>query len=193
MGRHDGFYDLKGAVEVLLDNLHIKNCIFDQDPSNLEPYLHPMQSCSLVIQGEKIGSLGVLHPGVSASFEIKDSISILEIYDILKLPEYLSRNIKFVSLPKFPYIERDLAVIVSQELTAEQLRKEIFNIDSTLIESVQLFDIYTGKPIPRDKKSLAFSIRYRANNRTLTDEEVDSLHSLIVERLKNRLNAELRS
>jgi phenylalanyl-tRNA synthetase beta chain len=96
-------------------------------------------------------------------------------------------------LPKFPYVERDVAIIVSNEVLVEQVNREILSVDSNLIEAVTLFDIYTGKPIPEDKKSLAFSIRYRAADRTLTDEEVDSLHSTIVERLKNKLNAELRS
>jgi phenylalanyl-tRNA synthetase beta chain len=73
------------------------------------------------------------------------------------------------------------------------VNREISGVASDLIEAVTLFDIYTGKPIPEDKKSLAFSIRYRAADRTLTDAEVDSLHSIIVERLKNTLNSELRS
>jgi len=193
MGKHDGFYDLKGAFEILLHDLKIGNCRFVQDPTLLEPYHHPMQSCSLMVRDEIIGSLGVLHPAVSESFEITDDISILEIYDIMKLLENSSGSIQFVSLPKFPYVERDLAIIVSFDVTHERIRKEIFNINSSLIESVQLFDIYRGKPIPKDKKSLAFSIRYRAGDRTLTDEEVDSLHTSIVDRLKNLLNAELRS
>ena len=78
-------------------------------------------------------------------------------------------------------------------MLVEQVNKEIASVDSNLIEAVTLFDVYTGKPIPQDKKSLAFSIRYRAADRTLTDEEVDSIHSIIVERLKNILKAELRS
>jgi phenylalanyl-tRNA synthetase beta chain len=191
--RHEGFYDLKGTVEELLSSLKIKKYSFSQDPSFLEPYHHPGKSCSLLINGEIIGCLGMLHPAVLESFDIKDDISVLEIYDITKLLEYEVTKPRYSALPKFPYVERDIAIIVSREITFEQIEEEIANIGSALFESLKLFDVYTGKPIPPDKKSLAFTIRFRASDRTLKDEEVDSLHSLIVERLKNILGAELRS
>jgi len=191
--KHDGFYDLKGALENLFRDLKIKQYYLKQDTSSIEPYLHPGKSCNIIVSGEKIGSLGTIHPRVSESFDIKGSMTILEIYDLDKLLEHVSPVTTFVSLPKFPYVERDVAIIVSNEVSVEQVNREILNVDSNLIEAVSLFDIYTGKPIPQDKKSLAFSIRYRAADRTLTDEEVDSLHSIIVERLKSTLNVELRS
>ncbi len=190
--KHDGFYDLKGVLENLFRDLKLKQYSLVQDTSSSEPYLHPGKSCSIIVNGEKIGSLGTIHPLVSESFDIKGSLTILEIYDLEKLLEHVSPVTTFVSLPKFPYVERDVAMIVSNEVLVGQVNREILSVASDLIEAVTLFDIYTGKPIPQDKKSLAFSIRYRAADRTLTDEEVDSLHSIIVERLKNTLNAELR-
>ena len=99
----------------------------------------------------------------------------------------------YVSLPKYPYVERDVALVVRDDITAAAVRKEILDVESGIIESVSLFDVYKGKPIPPDKKSLAFSIRFRSSDRTLTDEEVDVLHSNIRNRLKEHLGAELRS
>src|SRR4030066_608018 len=102
-------------------------------------------------------------------------------------------GIKFTPLPKYPYIERDLAIIVSKDVTVAKSKEIIAGIDSNIIESVKLFDIYTGKPVPPEKKSLAFSIRYRASDRTLTDSEVDALHLHILRELERSINAELRS
>ncbi|RJQ55714.1 MAG: phenylalanine--tRNA ligase subunit beta [Nitrospiraceae bacterium] len=191
--RHDGFYDIKGAMENLFKVLRIRDFYLDQEISGLEPYLHPGKSCSIISGGDKIGSLGTVHPTVLEAFNIKGNLTVLEILDVEKLSRHISPGTTFLSLPRFPYVERDIAIVVFKDITAEQARNEISSIDSDLIESVTLFDVYTGKPIPQDRKSLAFSVRFRAADRTLTDAEVDSLHRIIVERLINKLNAELRS
>ncbi len=191
--KHDGFYDIKGVLENLFNELKIREYYLESDKALLEPYLHPGKSCSIMISDEKLGSLGMIHPRVLEAFDIRADVGILEISNLERLQEYRHYKTEFVSLPKFPYVERDIAVIVPMDMTAEKIKREISSIDSDIIETVNLFDIYTGKPIAEDKKSLAFSIRYRASDRTLTDEEVDALHFIIIERLKDTLNAELRS
>jgi phenylalanyl-tRNA synthetase beta chain len=140
-----------------------------------------------------MGSLGTLHPSVSTAFDISGNINMLELYDIEKIQKAVSPAVNFVSLPRYPYVERDLAIVVSMDITVGQAEETITGIDSDIIEAVSLFDIYTGKPIPDNKKSLAFSIRYRASDRTLTDSEVDALHSGILRRLEENLKAELRT
>jgi phenylalanyl-tRNA synthetase beta chain len=190
--KHDGFYDLKGVVENLFAGLRIKNISFEPDTS-IEPYLHPGKSCSIIINGKKIGSLGTLHPLVSEAFDIKGNINILEIYDIERIQEVIPSRVTFVPLPKYPYIERDIAIVVSRDVPVSEVKRTILDVESDIIESVELFDIYTGTPIPDDKKSLAFSIRYRAGDRTLTDSEVNELHSKILTSLEKSLKAELRS
>ncbi len=191
--KHDGFYDLKGAVENLFMELKIKGYSFKQETTVAEPYLHPGKSCSIILDNQKVGSLGTLHPGVAGVYDIKGNINILEIYDIEKILSAVPTAITYTPLPRYPYVERDVAIVVSKDVTVEQARNAIFGIDSDLIETVALFDIYTGKPIPDDKKSLAFSIRYRSAEKTLTDSEVDAVHSRILKNLENDLNAELRS
>jgi len=189
--RHEGFYDAKGALEKLLGDLKTGQYSFKADRP--EPYLHPGKSCSIFMDGKKIGSIGVLHPNVMEAFDLRGDITIFEIDHIEKLPAILAAKTTFVPLPKFPCVERDIAIIVSKDITVEQAGVAISGITSDLVEAVSLFDIYTGKPVPEDKKSLAFSVRYRAADRTLTDPEVDTLHSRIIEQLKNVLNANLRS
>ena len=189
--RHDAFYDIKGAAEDLFSDLKIGH--YDLDVQSLESYLHPGKSCSIISGGRKIGSIGTIHPRVLEAYDIKNNISIFELYDLDKLVEYITPKILFKQLPKYPHVERDIAIVVSNDVTVEQVKRELSGIASDIIESVFLFDIYTGKQVPEGKKSLAFSIRYRALDRTLVDEEVDSIHSVIVDKLKETFKAELRS
>jgi phenylalanyl-tRNA synthetase beta chain len=191
--KHEGFFDLKGVMENLFKELKTESYSFEPDRSYGEPYLHPGKSSSIKIDGEVIGSIGALHPGVAEKLDLTGDISLFEIYDLNRLLSAMPAGIKFASLPKYPYVERDLAIIVSKDVTVAKAKEIIAGINSNIIESVKLFDIYTGKPVPPEKKSLAFSIRYRASDRTLTDNEVDSLHSEILRELKRSINAELRS
>ena len=174
--------------------LKIKNPAVRQGGGSFsaEPYLHPRKSCAIAINGHAVGSIGTLHPVVAENFDVEPEINILEL-DLDKVFSLSTAKIMYKPLPRHPYVERDVAVIVSRDVTADEVEEIIKNVDSELIESVKLFDIYTGKPIPNDKKSLAFSIRYRAENRTLTDSEVNELHSRIIKHLEDLLKAELRS
>lgn len=191
--KHEGFFDLKGVIENLFKELKTENYSFESDKSYREPYLHPGKSSSIKIEGAVIGSIGTLHPGIAEKLDLTGDTSLLEIYDLKKLLSAIPAGIKFTPLPKYPYVERDLAIIVSRDVSVAKAKEIISGINSNIIESVKLFDIYTGKPVPPDKNSLAFSIRYRASDRTLTDTEVDSLHSDILRELERSINAELRS
>ncbi|MBI4843697.1 MAG: phenylalanine--tRNA ligase subunit beta [Nitrospirae bacterium] len=189
---HESFYDVKGVVENILSEMKISNVSFLQNEAAPEPYLHPGKSCSITVDGERIGSIGALHPAAAKNFDIKGDVTISEIY----LDSIITRNSSlavYKPIPKYPYVERDAAFIVDDAVTVSEIEKEIFNARSDIIESVRLFDVYKGKPIPNDKKSLAFSIRYRSAERTLTDTEVDKLHGRIVDSVKANLKAELRS
>ncbi len=191
--KHEGFYDIKGVIENILSSLGITDISFEQDPNLSEPYLHPGKSCAIMAGGERVGNIGVLHPGVAKDFNIKGDMSIAELYDIEKLLELIPSETTYASSPKFPYIERDAAFVVSDDVTVSAIEGLIHSVKTDIIESINLFDVYKGKPIPKDKKSLAFSIKYRSARKTLTDNEVDALHSSIITLIKDSLNAELRS
>lgn len=189
---HEGFYDLKGVFENIFSDLKIKDVSFAAEPP-AEPYLHPGKSCSIMIDGKKAGAIGALHPGVAEAFDISGDITVAEIYDIMNILEAIPSKTAYTSLPKFPYVERDAALLVDNSVTVASVKKEILGVGSKIIETVNLFDIYKGKSIPDGKKSMAFSIRFRSPDRTLTDNEVDEIHSEIIKRLQGSLNAELRS
>ncbi len=191
--KHDGFFDLKGVFENIFSDLKLPDFSFRVVSDDIEPYLHPGKSCSILLADEKVGSIGALHPGVAGAFDITGDITIAEIYDINKILNAIPQTSTFISLPKFPYIERDSALILDDSIEVSSVKKEILGVDSDIIESVTLFDIYKGKPIPKDKKSLAFSVKYRSTEKTLTDKEVDELHSRIIKRLQDNISAELRS
>lgn len=190
---HEGFYDVKGVLENILSDLKVENVSFVSDSAHSEPYMHPGKSCAVFAGDDKIGSVGTLHPGVAEAFDIRGDITIAEIFDLEKILNSISEKTLYVSLPRYPYVERDIALIVSSDVPVSTVKNEIRNVKSDIIESVNLFDVYKGKPIPPEKKSLAFSIRYRSPDRTLTDNEVDELHSRIRNHLEKKLNAELRS
>jgi|Deesub1362A_J573_1020465.scaffolds.fasta_scaffold00253_37 phenylalanyl-tRNA synthetase beta chain len=189
---HNGFYDIKGAIEGLFDFLKIKGYSFQRSDKPPQPYLNPVRSCAIVINGEVVGSVGELHPSVVSLYELRGDISIFEINDLEALIRAIPSRITYRQLPRFPYVERDISILVNKDVPVAEIEGVISSLNSEIIESVRLFDIYTGKQIPPEKKSIAFTIRYRSSDRTLTDDEVDELHSKIIDTLRHTINAELR-
>jgi phenylalanyl-tRNA synthetase beta chain len=108
------------------------------------------------------------------------------------MAERVPRKIRFRPLPKFPPADRDIAVVVDEGLTYRTIRAEIERAGGELIEEITLFDVYLGKQVPPGKKSLAYSIRYRSTEKTLTDEEVDEVHRKVVSELEKNLGITLR-
>jgi phenylalanyl-tRNA synthetase beta chain len=109
------------------------------------------------------------------------------------LLEYAPRQIKARSLPRFPSVERDFAVVVDREFPSQQIVTWINNLGEALIEQIQVFDQYLGTSIPEGKKSLAYKISYRADDRTLTDSEINTLHQKLVEQIGELFGAQLRT
>lgn len=187
----DSFYIVKGVIESLFNDLHIKKYSFS--PSG-EPFLHSGQSCDMRISGSTIGFLGVLSPPVVARLGLKipkPEIIVFEI-DTDKLISMVPMSLEYSSIPKFPYIERDIAIVVDERLNASDIENIIRAYPSEFIEDVIIFDLYKGKNIPEDKKSLAFTVRYRSRHRTLTEAEVEGVHSDIVKYIAAETGGRLR-
>ncbi|HXX58548.1 MAG TPA: phenylalanine--tRNA ligase subunit beta [Thermodesulfovibrionales bacterium] len=173
------FYMVKGVVESLADLLRMHDCRFR--PS-CEPFLHPGKSCDILASDRKVGFFGVLHPTLVEKLSVKISrheIIVLEI-DVDALFPSISEKVSYTPFPKYPHVDRDVALIVDESLPASALEELIRAYPTDLMEEISLFDFYKGKNIPDGKKSLAFSIRYRAKDRTLTDSEIEELHSRLV-------------
>jgi phenylalanyl-tRNA synthetase beta chain len=180
-------YDLKGVVEELSSHLSLP---LDLIPGN--HILFDPEECFMVIMGDDfIGLMGKISTEILDLFEIKDEVLWAELDAdkmILRVP--LTRG--FSPLPKFPPIDRDIAVVVDEELLSKEIIDQIKKTGGELVEDVILFDVYTGKQIEPGKKSLACSIRYRSPDKTLTDEEVEDIHRKVILQLERSFGATLR-
>ncbi|MFH1704159.1 MAG: phenylalanine--tRNA ligase subunit beta [Nitrospirota bacterium] len=182
---------IKGALESIFEELKVKEYSFV--PSS-EPFLHKGQASDVYVSGSRVGYLGVLGPEIVEKLDIKKhkpEIVLFEI-DLDLLMKYIPDSITYTPIPKYPSVERDVAVVVNEDIPASEILSMIRTFPSELIENVSVFDYYKGGNIPEGKKSLAFSITYRSKDRTLTDEEVEKLHSSIVEHILGKTGGELR-
>lgn len=183
------FFDLKGALENLFDGLGVTGYRFL--PERNEPFLHPGKACRVEVNEQSLGIMGEAHPDVGETFEFKQKIFLFEL-NFQGLAESIRESRFFQPLPRFPAVTRDLALIVDEKIAAGDLLSTLWQANTGLIAEVSIFDLYRGKPIPPKKKSLAFRLKYRREDRTLTDAEVNELHQKIIELLANRYGAVLR-
>jgi phenylalanyl-tRNA synthetase beta chain len=183
------FYDIKGCVEDLLDALQIKRAKFNKAEDI--PYLHPGKASKVVLDQEVLGVIGEVHPQVLGHYEIHGKAYLFEM-DFSKMVKWAGEERRFQSLPKFPVVYRDLSVVVDGALEAEKVMEAIRAFQQPFVEEITLFDIYQGPPIPEGGKGISYRIRYQANDRTLTDEEVNQYHEKILTRLREVFQFELR-
>ncbi len=189
------FYDLKGIVEALLIDLRVGELEFvpcDKTSSNLPPFLVPEESIFIKKDERNIGIVGPLRSSILQKFEIEVPVYLAEIY-IEDSIEVFFQPKTFQSLPKFPFSERDIAIVVDSSIRYCDILKVIRDEGAPYLEGVYLFDVYTGKQIPKGSKSLAFRLIFRAQDRTLTDEDVNAQIDKIIRVLQDKFEASLRS
>jgi len=182
------FYDLKGITENLLSELNISN--YRMLPSNHESF-HPGRTAELLINNKRIGYLGEIHPEVLDNYDIPVRVYIAE-FNFEEIMAHAKLDIKYKPLPKYPSIERDIAIVVTEDITAGQVEEIIRNKGGKLVEEVELFDIYRGSQIEEGYKSMAYRIVYRSNEKTLTDDDIAKVHDKIINSLANQVGAILR-
>lgn len=188
-GRALDFHDAKGAVEAVLAALRIGGARCE--PTE-RPEYHPRAAARVLgPRGEVLGSVGELHPGVAKRLDVPPDVFLFEL-DVEALCAAATLVPAYAPLTRFPAVLRDLAVVVPQALASEQVREVILEVGSPLVEDATVFDVYAGKPIPEGSKNLAYALRYRAKDRTLTDQEVAQAHQRIVEEVNRRLGGSLR-
>ena len=181
--KSESFYSAKGALTAFLEEFRIKKYELKKS-TELLPYAHPNKSMDLIIDGQTVGVLFTVHPGVLKNFDIPLSVSIFSINFNL-LAAHGRELQKFVPLPRFPGMSFDVSVLTDKTKTVAEMEKTIRLGDkNSLIVDISLFDIYEGKNIPADKKSLSFSISLRHKEHTLTDAEFQELQSSIFKALE---------
>lgn len=183
------FYDLKGAVELLLETLGINKYEFVREENNAS--YHPGKTAKLIIRKKEAGVLGEIHPDILENYDIPVDVYVCEL-DFDRILEEADLDRHFRQLPKYPSVDRDMALLVDKSVLVSEIESIAKQLGKGLIESIKLFDVYEGKQIPEGKKSVAYSIKYRAEDRTLKDEDVNKVHDSIINALKTKLGAQLR-
>ena len=186
------FFDMKGAVEALLQALGITSVQFAGAADDLCRYTRPGYTGRLSCGDRQLGILGEIHPRLQQQFELKQTAFIVELNIDQMLPLISSRK-SSRPIPRYPSVSRDITLIVDRELEAQSILQRVMQVGDDLIESLHLFDVFQGKPIPEGKKSISFRIIYRSADRTLEDEEVNRLHADTTARLVEEFKALLPS
>lgn len=183
------FYDSKGMVEELLESIGIDKYSFGVCENN--PSFHPGRCAEVFVKGEKVGVVGQVHPEVASTFKISAEVygALLDFNALLK-NHTVDRHYKM--LPKFPATSRDIAILVDKEIPVGEIVKIFEKQQSEILREYKLFDVYEGEQVGKDKKSVAYSLTFRADDRTLTDQEVGEVMDKILAQLKEELKAELR-
>lgn len=186
-GKNEDFYTLKGIIESLIEFIGVKA---NYVRSNV-PYLHSGISADIVVNGENIGHFGEVHPNVLQNIEVKDKLYVAELnYEaIYRLFNY---DYEFKEIPKYPSMERDIAIVVDDAVTAEDILNVVRQVGGKLLVDSSIFDVYKGKGIENGKKSIAVNMQFNSLERTLVEDEVNTRLNKIIKRLKESLNAELR-
>jgi phenylalanyl-tRNA synthetase beta chain len=189
LGLASDFFDLKGCLEGLFDHLKIASLRFR--PDLREPFLHPGRSCCMTIGKDVIGFLGEVHPDVLTRMDLKNRAMVFEM-DLDILAGHFSDALSYRDISKYPSSSRDVAFLISRDLTAEQMINFSLDTHEELLEKVCIFDVYDGKGIPEGMISLGLRFSYRAYDRTLTDQDIGQVHNAIIKRITEKSGAKIR-
>jgi phenylalanyl-tRNA synthetase beta chain len=188
-GAQEDFFRLKGAVEAVLDNVNAKEVSFAAEQKN-EAY-HPGRCAAVMVRGERVGVLGQIHPLVADAYGVDEPLYAAEL-DVTKLLSLRAPQALYRPLPRYPAVSRDIAVLCRSDIPVAALESCIKRGAGALLREITLFDVYTGAQVPEGKKSVAFSLGLRADDRTLTDLEADAAVAAALEALRAEFGAELR-
>ncbi len=190
-GEYD-FFDAKGAVESLLDALRLTKVRFKVAEPEQYPWLQPGRAAEVLSQGEAIGWVGNIHPANLQKVGVDVPIVAFEL-SVEHLLRLAKKELPYVDVPTLPGVTHDLAIVVDEAVTYEQLVQRITSAGGKLLADVRLFDVYRDRVrVGEGKKSMAFSLTYRAADRTLTSEEVEKAHEKLVNKVLRATGGEVR-
>lgn len=188
VGAKEDFYCLKSAVKQVLRKLGADDAVYERSSEN---FLHPGISADVIFRGDKLGYLGKIHPETAAKFSVPENVYLSEI-NLQALFNVKKPVVSFRPLPKFPVVDRDIAVIVNEDVAVGDMIAEIYKAIGHICDDVKLFDVYRGAQIAADKKSVAFSLKLRSDDHTLVDEEIQKVMAKVIKCLQTKFDAQLR-
>ncbi len=188
-GKDTDFFTLKGVIEKLAETLGVKNVEFCAVKDN--PSFHPGRCANVSIGGEVCGIMGEIHPMVIKKYNFDCKVYVAEI-DFSIFANNVCNDKQYIPSPKFPAVTRDLAIIIDNSVPVAEIEKVIKESCGKILEKTELFDVYRGKQIPEDKKSVAYALTLRSSEGTLAEEEINSAMNKIVKNIESKLGGILR-
>ena len=171
------FYIIKGIAEELLDFLGYGGRYSFVVKDNMPKELHPGQSAMISVNNDIVGIIGKIHPEIT-----KEAVYVMEI-NLDKLLAKKTGKMKYKEISKYPAVKKDVSIVVDKNITASEIAMQIKKAAGALLIKSEVFDVYTGKGIEEGKKSIAYSLTFGSNDRTLTDEEINTILNKIIEKL----------
>jgi phenylalanyl-tRNA synthetase beta chain len=187
------WYEAKGLLDSVFERVGL---VVEYQPDRRDPRLHPGRTASLWVRGDRLGTFGQLHPQLRQERGLPDEVYVFQLDFDIVLKHLESEEVLvpvFHPYSIYPASDRDIAFYVDRAVAVAELERTITKAGGKLLESVQLFDEYKGERVPADQRSLAFRLLYRADDRTLTDADVDPVHQKVREALVEKFRVELRS
>ena len=188
-GPNATFFTLKGQLEAVFAGLRLQKASYVADKTN--PSYHPGRCAKVSVGGVEVGVIGQVHPAVAKTYGIEAEVYCAEV-SFTKLMDLQLPPVTYVPLPKYPTVSRDLSVLCDEAVTVADAEAVITASAGKLLRGVKLFDIYRGTGVPEGKKSLAFSLELRADDRTLTDTDSEGVMNKVLAALGEKLGATLR-
>ena len=188
-GPKESFFIMKGELEALFSALRVKKAVYTAVSDN--PTFHPGRCAKITVDGVELGYMGQIHPLAAKNYDLDCEVYCAEL-SFTKLLDLRLPEATYVPLPKYPGVTRDLAIICDEALTVAEAENAITAAGGKLLRSVKLFDIYRGTGVPEGKKSMAFSMELRADDRTLTDADSESVMQKVLFALQENCGATLR-
>lgn len=183
------FYDAKGIIEELFSDLRVTRYTVE---AGTHYAMHPGKTALFKKGRDVLATVGEVHPAVLANYGISKPVYIFEL-DAKTVMKYMAKDFKYKALPKYPAMTRDLAMLVAADINSADIEKAMTKAAGQNLVKITLFDVYTGKQVEAGKKSLAFSLTFQSNDKTLTDAEVNTAIEKIVAKLQKDFNADLRA
>ena len=188
-GENTSFFSVKGELEAIFKGLRLKKASYTAVKDN--PSYHPGRCAAVSIDGVEVGVMGQVHPVVAKNYGIDVEVYCAEI-NFTKLFDLQLPDATYTPLPKYPTVTRDLALICDEAVTVAQAEEVMTAAAGKLLRGIKLFDIYRGTGVPEGKKSMAFSLQLRADDRTLTDTDSEAVVSKVLTAVQEKLGASLR-
>ena len=188
-GPNVNFFTLKGQLEAVFAGLRVEKSSYVADKTN--PSYHPGRCAKVFVGGEEVGVIGQVHPAVAKNYGLDMEVYCCEV-SFAKILNHLLPEVTYTPLPKYQSANRDLSILCDEAVTVAEVENVIEANAGKLLRNIKLFDIYRGTGVPEGKKSMAFSLELRADDRTLTDTDSEAVISKVLAALKDQLNATLR-